>query len=730
MKTAQIIPLLPIDKSFTYENTISAQVGDLVTISFRNKKEVGICLSVEEVETQEIKYKILPIESIVLPQIIKPELMRFLLFFGQYNCIEIGTVMQMSIPDNFIKNNQIEHIKLFSFNPDFDNGKTIQIKSLYKKIYKQLNQMQPEMVKGLSIDEFTERLKCRTDTVIGLIDLGILQEDIQTNNMESRQYGQMKGVANLNEEQQKAVDVVKYDTYFPLLLYGTTGSGKTEVFISMFSRVLKNDPKAQILLLLPEVAMVSGVIKNIENKLNIKPIIWHSIVGNKAKRQNIFSLLRDGPQIVIGARSALLLPYKNLKFIVVDEEHDRSYKQNEAPVYHARNMAVSRAQIEKIPIVLSTATPSVESYHNALLNKYNMIKLTKRFNNVSMPKIILSDERLIKGRHFCQTSLELMRQATEKNKQILIFLNRRGYCRMLQCKNCDHICECINCDNKLTFHKAKNLLKCHYCGFEVPISHQCTKCNSEVEFIYSGHSGVEKVADEIRELLGENRQIQIFSSDSLTNSHKTQSILEDIVSNKINIIIGTQIVTKGYNFPHLALVIALGVVNNGVTGDFRVFENTYQMLTQVAGRAGRMTGDGTVVIQTQDKHHPSLQAMLSDIEDHFYKEELNRRQSSNLPPFSHQAAIVISGESEEDAHKTADAIHKKIQLHSASFPGVRALGPITSFMHYSKRQYHYQFLLQHNQGTKLRSFAQLVATNHKTPRDVRIKIDIDPYDLS
>jgi primosomal protein N' (replication factor Y) len=404
-------------------------------------------------------------------------------------------------------------------------------------------------------------------------------------------------------------------------------------------------------------------------------------------------------------------------------------------------MAILLGKICDFPVLLCSATPSVETYYNAVRGKYLMVKLKSRFGKGVMPQIDLIDinkENIPKGGNISQVMRDKILATIMAKKQVLVFINRRGYYRMMSCRECGYVYDCENCDNKLVYHKKDHLLKCHYCGYCLKPQDICKKCSKPTELITRGRAGIERITEELQEITGNKVKIAVISSDSIGNSDEAKKTLGDVTEGNVDIIVGTQIVAKGHNFPHLALVAALDVDISAISGDLRIFEKTYQLLVQVAGRAGRFDDGGRVIIQTYEPSHPVLQAMLSGIEDHFYKEELLRRKKANLPPFSRQISIIISASEPQEAYDLSKTLHqiieeqKKLNHANAS---VLILGPVESILHYLKRQYRYRITLQSANNAAMREIienALTIVNNssiYKKAKNSSIKIDVDPISV-
>ena len=521
----------------------------------------------------------------------------------------------------------------------------------------------------------------------------------------------------LNLEQQSAMNAITLNEFQVYLLHGVTGSGKTEVFLE----VAKNLVNAQILILVPEIALSSAIATSIEQRCGKKAFIWHNSISSKTKLNIWQNAIGGSPIIVVGARSALFIPFVNLKLIVIDEEHDTSFKQNDHQIYNARDMAIYLASILNIPIILSSATPSVESYKNAQDGKYKYLKLTSRYyEQATIPNIKIHDMRYTsKNTIFSKETIERMQYYLNNNQQVLIFVNRRGYASKRLCTKCGWKAMCPACDTWLCYHSINSELICHHCGYTCTNIQQCRKCGNKYLINYG--IGVEKVFAECNKLFSKYKII-MCSSDNMNTPTKIDNVIQNITNHNADIIIGTQILAKGHNFKSLNLVVIANLDYMLYTENFRALENTYQLLSQVAGRAGR-TGEfpAEVIIQTYNPNELMLSMIANQTE--FYANELNNRQLTNMPPYSHVTSLEIISLDKSIALDYAQKLTKKFQ----SISSITATGPIIPNLHKINYKYRYKIILISKHS--LQSNIQNIIREFKTPYRVRVKIDIDPYNF-
>ncbi|MGC2178760.1 MAG: primosomal protein N', partial [Bradyrhizobium sp.] len=465
--------------------------------------------------------------------------------------------------------------------------------------------------------------------VDGLVDEGTLAVEAMPRPLAPPAPDPDFAVTEFSRQQRVAVDAMRAlaanGTFHVALLDGVTGSGKTEVYFEAIAETIRRGK--QSLILMPEIALTGQFLDRFARRFGIRPLEWHSELTPRTRQRNWAAIASGEAPVVVGARSALFMPYADLGLIVVDEEHDQAYKQDEGAHYHARDMAVVRAHIAKIPIVLASATPSVETEVNARKSRYQRILLPSRFGGQHMPHIEAIDlrrEAPPRGRFISPTLAEQIRFAIERREQALLFLNRRGYAPLTLCRACGHRFACTICDAWLVDHRFRQRLVCHHCGFSMPRPHICPHCSAEESLVAVG-PGVERLQEEAASLFPEARTM-VLSSDLITSIETMRSELNEIAEGRVDIIIGTQLVAKGHHFPRLNLV---GVVDADLglsNGDPRAAERTWQLLNQVIGRAGRDQGRGVGYLQTHQPEHPVMKALVACDRDAFYANEIEMRE--------------------------------------------------------------------------------------------------------
>ena len=531
----------------------------------------------------------------------------------------------------------------------------------------------------------------------------------------------------LNESQNKTyLEVSRLNEKFNVhLLQGATGSGKTLVYFNLIKD--KIDQYKQALILLPEIGLTSEFEKKFIEFFGFKPAIWHSGITKKNKKIIWSGLASNKIKVVIGARSSLFLPFKKLGLIVVDEEHDQSYKQDEGVIYNARDMAVSRASFENIPINLVTAVPSLETYSNVIKKKYSHSRLLNRFKNASLPTceiIDLNKFKLVNKSWISSKTFEKVNYHLEKGDQVLFFLNRRGYSPNVICKNCLKSFVCKNCSINLVYHKNIKKLLCHYCGTKHELKRECeNNISGSCKFIFTG-PGVEKVLDEVNTLFPKFKA-SIFSSDTM-NKKNSSSILENISNNKIKILVGTQLISKGFHFPNLNCIIVLDIDLSSQGHDLRSGEKNLQLYHQLAGRAGRTGKASNIYFQTLIMNKEKLNDITSSDPYDYLEKELNLRKLNNLPPFQRFISIILSSEDE----KALD--DESLQLQKALKQNLKAqiLGPVNAPIHKIKKKYRNRLLIRASKSYKIQKFLAKILHDFKFSKKIKLSVDVDPISFN
>ena len=501
-----------------------------------------------------------------------------------------------------------------------------------------------------------------------------------------------------------------------------TGSGKTEVYFEAIAECLRQDRQA--LVLLPEIALTEPFLKRFEARFGCEPVAWHSDLRSSQRRRAWRGIASGEAKVTVGARSALFLPYPNLGLIVVDEAHEPSFKQEDGVQYHARDTAVMRAKFEDIPIVLSTATPPIESRHMVELGRYREVTLASRFAGATLPEIRaidLTQDPPPRGRWLAPSLVAELQSNVESGEQSLLFLNRRGFAPLTLCRHCGHRFQCPNCTAWMVEHRLMHRLACHHCGHVMPPPRACPECGEEDSLVACG-PGVERIADEVAELFPDARTA-IVTSDTIWSPLKAAEFVGAMEAGAIDIVVGTQLVTKGYHFPNLTLV---GVVDADLGlsgGDLRAAERSFQQIQQVAGRAGRGDKPGRVLVQTHDPDAPVIAALVSGDAPGFYAAETEARRDAAMPPFGRLAAIVVSA---EDASE-AETVARRIANAAPQVDGMAVFGPAPAPLAMLRGRHRQRLLVHAARVLEVQDVIRDWLGGVEWGSKVRVSVDVDPY---
>ena len=529
----------------------------------------------------------------------------------------------------------------------------------------------------------------------------------------------------LSVEQKKSLILMnKYNDKFRVhVLQGTTGSGKTIVYFEALKNIINKG--LQCLILLPEIGLTGQFEQKFFEFFGFMPAVWHSGISKK-KKEIIWSGINDGKiKVIIGARSSLFLPFKKLGLIIVDEEHDQSYKQDEGVTYNARDMAISRASFENIPINLITAVPSIETFANLQKGKYSNSRLEKRYQNASLPNyeiINLNETKLEKQSWLSKKIIEKVNFHLERNDQVLFFLNRRGFSPHVLCNKCFNSYSCPNCSINLVYHKTKGNLLCHYCGFKAALKRTCIK-DGDCEIIFSG-PGVERISEEVKKKFP-SKKIEIFSSDTM-NKKDSVDKLERIIDNQVQILVGTQLISKGFHFPNLNCIVVVDIDLSSQGHDLRGAEKNLQLYHQLSGRAGRTGKPATVYFQTYNNNYKMISDLTNSNPDIFLERELDIRKKNKLPPFQRFISLILTGDNEVKLE--AEAYKLKAILENKLSGNI--LGPVNAPIFRLKKKYRIRLLIRGAKTLKLQNSLASAISNYKFQPGIKLSVDVDPINFN
>lgn len=731
---------------YTYKSEEKYEIGQWCIINFINRNKMGLIIAETKEENitfdvSKIKYIIdkAPILSVPLTIINLIKWIKDYYLSDYYNVIK--TVYPGSLKLNYSKkviyNKELEVEKLKDERILF---KSIEIENKVKEIEKFNEYMMKKkevtyntLKKYFSKEIIEEAEKKKAITIekklivnenkkkIGKIKSEILENEV-----------------TLNDEQQNALNTIKKSEKQFYLLKGVTGSGKTEIYINLMKEALQ-EGKGSIFLV-PEISLTTQMIERLEKQFKDTVAVLHSKLTDMEKRQE-WNYIRNGDKkIVVGARSAIFAPVQNLKYIIIDEEHENTYKQDNNPRYHIKNVAIKRAMLEsgeeknnndeKVKVILGSATPSFESYYQAKTGDLSLVELKQRFNNAKMPKYEIIDLNET-SENFSKELLKQMAETLKKQEQILLILNRKAFSTLLKCKDCGEIPTCPNCSISLSYYKSENRLKCNYCGYERLYQKKCFNCGRE-KLIQLG-SGTEKIEAELHEYFPSTRVIRI-DSESMKNKQDYEKVYLDFKNHKYDIMIGTQIIAKGFHFPNVTLV---GILNSDIIlnfPDFRAGEKTFQLLTQSAGRAGRGEKEGKVLIQTFNMKNEVIQKTIGNNYEGYYEHELQMRQILNYPPFGRLIIIVLSSKDELKLENKTKEFYEMLQQNIRQVINVyeneMLSEPFKAPIYKINGRYRNQIFIKFNRENinKIKKIIRQIV-NKLDYKDVRMSIDVDPINM-
>ena len=713
-----VLTTQPIDRLLDYKAPKEGvKLGSFVEVPLGPRKVIGVVWC--EGKGDFDKNKIRTISNRLDVPEMQPKMMEFLFRAGQYTLTPMNGML-----------------KLATRAPGLANPPSM--KTVYIKGDAEVDRMTPARERVLNTlrdttdmqftaKELTESAKVSISVIKGLVLQGAVLELESPRDLPYAQLDPFSPSQKLTFDQKAAGEIlrknIRLNEYNTTLLRGVTGSGKTEVYLEAVSECLSLGKQA--LILIPEIALTVEFLDRLKKRFGEKPAQWHSGVTMTEKRRCWRMVAEAKAQVVVGARSSLYLPFKNLGLIVVDEEHDISYKQEDGVLYSARDMAVMRASIEQASVVLASATPSLETWANADIGKYNRVDLTERFGDARIPEILAIDMRDQPMERNSWISPHLKNEVElrlERGEQSLLFLNRRGYAPITVCRKCGDQVGCEQCDARMVEHRFHGYLMCHQCGDTKEMPNVCPSC-SEVDCLTAVGPGVERLAEEAQEKFP-NSKISVLSSDMLISAQALKRRIKEIALGDADIIIGTQLVAKGHNFPLLTLV---GVIDSDLAlmgGDLRAAERTFQLMRQVAGRAGRADKKGIAFLQTHQPEHSVIKAILKGDEEEFWESEAQQRRLNNMPPFGRLAGIILKGPNLNDVFNLANDMVKN--AHILNLINAQIYGPAPAPIARVRGNHRVRILVKASKETMLQNSLMKWKNSFKIPKDIQVTIDIDP----
>jgi len=697
---------------------IELSVGSIVTVPLGSRTLPGVVWEDSCTAPSIADAKLRSIESVVGLPPLKPALRKLIEWTSDYYLAAPGAVLRMALASG-VGLEDTRTMTQYRASGDISQPLTPTRAKALEKI---------GSASG-SVKQFADMAGVSTGVIRALITNNMLERSGDVAKYHPHQPDPAFCAPTLSTEQEAAADTLRAmvgeEAFAPLLLNGITGSGKTEVYFEAIAAALRSG--RQVLLLLPEIALTQPFLARFEARFGAPPLAWHSDL-TPAERRNAYRQIATGSaSIIIGARSALFLPYPNLGLIVVDEAHETSFKQDEGVPYHARDVAVMRARFESIPIILATATPALETRQQVSLGHYREIILPSRYGGAILPQIEAVDltrDPPDRGRWIAPSLVKAIDATLARGEQTLLFLNRRGFAPLTLCRTCGHRFQCPNCTAWMVEHRLIHRLQCHHCGYLMPPPRACPECADEDSLVACG-PGVERIAEEVALLFPDARRV-IATSDTLSSPAKVAAFVSAMAGNEIDIVIGTQLVTKGYHFPNLTLVGVIDADLGLQGGDLRASERSFQQISQVAGRAGRASKPGRVIIQTYEPDAPVIKALLSGDAERFYATELSARMGAEAPPFGRYAAIIVSahdrGAAEAFARNLARATPKAEYIH--------VYGPAPAPMAMLRGWHRFRLLVHAKRSVNVQAYLRAWLANCPNPREIRVRVDVDPYNFN
>ena len=716
-RVVDVLVPVALDQAYSYRVPDGAELapGDIVAVPMGARDCLGVVWADNLAPNPRLHNRLKDVDSKLDYPPLKPELRQFVDWVAQYTLASRGMVLRMALRMGDLgPARQRVGVRLAGPQP-------VRMTAARARVLRALADGFTH-VKG----DAAREAGVSPGVIDGLIDEGTLESVVLPPEPLMRAPDPDFRKPDFSLGQLAAADALRLTVnqggYTVTLLDGVTGSGKTEVY---FEAVAENIRRGhQTLILMPEIALTAGFLDRFAARFGVRPAEWHSQLPPRRRARTWEAVAQDEVQVVVGARSALFLPYADLGLIVVDEEHDPAYKQEDGAHYHARDMAVVRGSIAKFPVVLASATPSVESEVNARRGRYRRLHLPERFGGAHLPQIEAIDMRTEgppRGRFISPKLAEAVQHVLERREQALLFLNRRGYAPLTLCRACGFRLQCPNCDAWLVDHRFKRRLVCHHCGFSTPPPAECPKCHATESFAPVG-PGVERLEHEAAELFAGAR-ILVLSSDLVESIERLRAELDDVAQGRFDIVIGTQLVAKGHHFPKLNLV---GIVDADLglgNGDPRAAERTFQLLHQVVGRAGREEGRGQGFMQTHQPDHPVMKALIMGDREAFYKNEIELRERTGYPPFGRLASLIVSA----NERHAAEGYGRTLASLAPKDENVRVLGPAEAPIAVVRGRHRFRLLVKSPRMFDLSSYMRDWLSGAPKPKgNLQLEVDIDP----
>lgn len=703
----------PLD--YRIPDGMAVEPGSVVVAPLGPRQLIGVAWEAERLPTEEVgDNRLRPLAGLIDVPVIPAPLRRLCEWTADYYLAPLASVLRMVLPSSSALegSRQLTEYRLSGSRPD---------------------RLTPQRTQAL------DRLEGRQGTIRELaahaeVSDAVLRGLVQGGALERIQVEADQPLTcpdpdfappTLSEGQQTAADslVAAIGSGFdPVLLDGITGSGKTEVYFEAVAQAVRKG--LQVLVLLPEIALTQPFLKRFAARFGCEPVAWHSDLRSSQRRRAWRGIAGGEAKVVVGARSSLFLPYANLGLIVVDEAHEASFKQEDGVQYHARDVAVMRARFEDIPVILSSATPALETRHMVETGRYRELLLRNRHAGARLPTLTALDltaDPPPRGHWIAPQLVSEMEANLAAGEQSLLFLNRRGFAPLTLCRTCGHRFQCPNCTAWMVEHRLMRRLACHHCGLVIPPPEACPECGDKDSLVACG-PGVERIADEVQALFPDARTA-IVTSDTIWSPARAAEFVRQMEEGEIDIVVGTQLVTKGYHFPNLTLVGVIDADLGLSGGDLRAAERTFQQISQVAGRAGRGGKPGRVLVQTHQPDAPVIAALVSGDTEQFVAAETESRQEAGMPPFGRLAAIVVSAEDKEEAEQTANRIGRR----APEVEGMAVYGPAPAPLAMLRGRHRFRLLVHARRSLDVQDVIREWLGEVEWSAKVRVAVDVDPY---
>lgn len=719
-KPAKAVPVmvpLPVPKPYSYlvPDGVHVEEGSIVQVPLGPRQVFGVVWKNEGNDNVDPK-KLKPITTVFDCPPLSGDMQTFLDWIASYTLSPPGLVARMALraPTAFDPEPMVEGLRLTDMRPERLTPARMRVIAL------------AEEAPAWTRTGLAHAAGVSASVVDGLTSHGVFEQIFLPPPPVTAEPDPDYAEPKLEQTQREAADcliaAVRAQKFDVTLIDGVTGSGKTEVYFEAIAETVRQGK--QVLILLPEIALTPAFLERFQDRFGAKPAEWHSDLSPRM-REKVWRQATEGQvHVVAGARSALFLPFENLGLIIVDEEHDPAYKQEDRVFYNARDMAVVRGRIGDFPVVLVSATPSIESRVNADQGRYQKVHLASRFGGAALPDLHLVDMRKhppARGGFLSPVMIKGIEKTVERGEQALLFLNRRGYAPLTLCRVCGHRFQCPNCSAWLVEHRFRGMLQCHHCGHAEKSPEACPECGT-LDHLASCGPGVERIAEEVEKTFPD-RRIIVLSSDLVGGVKRLRLELEAIAKGEADIVIGTQLVAKGHNFPNMTLVGIVDADLGLANGDPRAAERTFQLLSQVTGRAGRSGLKSHGLIQTYQPLHPVMQAIVSGDPEAFYEREIAERERALMPPFGRLASIIVSADTRHESEGHARGLRQA----APNVSGISVLGPAEAPLALVRGRHRFRLLVHGKRGVDMQGFVRtMVEKGPKERASIQVQIDIDP----